>query len=218
MRSLRSRLPQRAVGNEKRLCLGNENHAQVAQLVEQRIEVSRVGGSNPSLGTRTMTTPLIEAAAVVLAGSPGKQLTVPALLDALFFLDLESLRDCGRTITNATYLATNDGAVVRDYERILLETMIAAGIVTLEYDDESKKVLLSNLLENFSHLQPGEIDRAFRATSVAWKAQDNLGWQIAFANNGGSVIDMNIALQQVVDPDPWLDEPFTAEELRVVRR
>ena len=43
-------------------------------------------------------------------------------------------------------------------------------------------------------------------------SHDNPGWRIAhedekLADGRKQVVDMNIAMQQIIDDDPWIDEP-----------
>ena len=164
---------------------------------------------------------LLEAAAALLDGSPGHQLKTVALNKALFYLDLATLRDSGETVTGNTYLAIEKGPVIAKYQKRLIKALCDSGIAKQDEEGRSKPVTLLNLPQ-FTAISPAAIAKAVEVSrwctgKVAGNLSDishkNLGWIIAFegtkaAGGVGQPIDMNIAMQQILEADPWMVEPL----------
>ena len=170
-----------------------------------------------------MTNPkLIEAAMAVLqtAGS----LNVTVLNKALFYLDLVALRDIGQTVTGQTYMALAAGPVIAKYDKRLVAALVDQGLATQADAGKSKPLTVNVGMTAFRNLSEPELEHARKlgrwaagqtATKVSDLSHENLGWKTAYAAGLGSKgpkkaampIDLNLALQQVADADPWMDEP-----------
>ena len=181
---------------------------------------------------------LIEAAAALLAAADGHRLNIISLNKALFYLDLVSLRDFGETFTQNTYIALPMGPVVAGYRKKLIRALRDEGVATQKREGEALPVYLEKL-PKFSKITPSvrQIARLIGANcskttsaNLSNWSHENLGWiiareeeekdQKARARAGEASpkgrpqpINMLIAMQQVVDNDPWLDEPMS-ESLR----
>lgn len=165
---------------------------------------------------------LIEAAAALLEAAHNRRLNTVSLNKALFYLDLASLRDCGDTFTKASYVALHYGPVVAKYPARLLKPLEADDIAVQSEEGLANPVTLVKLPE-FTLITPKvkEIARSVsrwcsgRSSSELSKySHENPGWVIAFDNQrhegrAKQIIDMNIAMQQIVDSDPWTSEPFS---------
>ncbi len=66
--------------------------------------------------------------------------------------------------------------------------------------------LTSEAAYDYSHLNPG--------WSIAW--QDSGAWQSAGKSGKLFPINMMIALQQIVEDDPWTSEPLVANERETI--
>lgn len=169
---------------------------------------------------------LIEAAAAVLNAAPEHRLNAVVLNKTLFYLDLASLRDHGETVTQNSYIALEQGPVVAKYQKRLIDELESRGIAKqISEWDGSKPILLESCPE---HLQYVDADRlilasavtAFFASATSRQASDysheNSGWEIAWneykRTRTPAVIDMRIALQQIVEDDPWMDTPFLNDD------
>ncbi len=162
---------------------------------------------------------LLEAAAVLLQEAGGS-LPITSLNKALFYLDLEVLLHKGETLTQVTYLALPAGPVVAKYTTKLVAALDDAGLA--EQDDRgdgSKPVYLTG--EPPQRFVVGPV-RAVASRIATWAKRKpasalsrfshlNEGWKIAFTGGLGArkpaqKINMRIAMQQLIDRDPWLDE------------
>ncbi|MBK9386933.1 MAG: DUF4065 domain-containing protein [Planctomycetes bacterium] len=173
-----------------------------------------------------MTLPsMVEPAAAVLLGAGGS-LPITSLNKALFYLDLSWLRDHGETMTSATYLALPQGPVVAKYPTRLVAALEEAS-VALQDDAEdgfAKPVCLTKE-PAFVALTEEQVDRAKqigrwaaskKAGELSQYSHDNMGWQIAWARGLGAKrpaqkLDLRIAMQQLLERDPWLEEAPDAE-------
>lgn len=149
---------------------------------------------------------------------------------ALFYLDLVCLRDLGFPITNTTFVALKQGPVVAHYEKRLVLPLLESGIAIGEPEGQSKPIKLIQPLFPMRHVTPriqhlaeivgGWVSRK-TATEVSHYSHKNLGWKMAFrdglgANAKPQPIDLSIAMQQIMDDDPWLSEPLGEESLAAV--
>lgn len=177
---------------------------------------------------------LLAAATALLEASPGKTLQITNLNKALFYLDLHALLILGRTITHNTFIALKEGPVIAKYEDRLVGQLEKAGIATQQRDanKNEKPVVLCNARAAPKRLADEEVPIARRvakwaaAKSAGWisrYAHDNAGWKLAWEKSGSGArgsnklpIDMMIALQQLADEDPWLDEPLSPDEKAAV--
>jgi Protein of unknown function (DUF4065) len=169
---------------------------------------------------------LIEAAAALLDAAPRRRLNTVSLNKGLFYLDLASLRDFGETFTNNTYIALPQGPVVAKYPARLIKPLQEEGIAEQKSEGLANPVLLLKL-PRFAWITS---DVRKIAQNVARWCSDkssvevsefshrNPGWLIARedeaqANGKKQVIDMYIAMQQILDDDPWLSDPITKASL-----
>ena len=144
---------------------------------------------------------------------------------ALFYLDLAHLRDTGAVFTTTAYIALPLGPVVARYETKLIRPLEKAGIAVQGEDGFARPVRFtaSETIETPSATDyiadlaskvanwAGELT----STKVSDFSHENLGWKFARNKHDGrpSSINMTIAMQQVLDADPWLEEDLSFEEL-----
>ena len=174
-----------------------------------------------------MPAPLLEAAMAVLQAAPDGRLNIVLLNKALFYLDLVALRDLGATITGAKYVAIENGPVVAKYQQKLVGELEKAGLATQSQDGLAKPVAAAAPVAAFEHLSPTQLGKvepvvryiaAMTSTQASAYAHKNPGWRIAYNGPGapGGIIDMRIAMQQILEADPWLETPLTANEMAAV--
>lgn len=165
---------------------------------------------------------LLQAATAILQAAKNQKLNIVVLNKALFYLDLYSLRDIGEPVSHNTFMALQQGPVVAKYPERLVKPLSDAGIAIQEVDGPSKPVKLTGAGGDLSLLSEPQIQLA--RTIAGWFSgatsadasefsHKNPGWKIAFdAGMGRSgrpkPIDLHIAMQQIVDVDPWLSEPL----------
>lgn len=169
---------------------------------------------------------LIEAAAAVLSSAPSRRLNAVVLNKVLFYLDLASLRDRGETVTGNAYIALQQGPVVAKYPQRLIGPLQERGIARqISEWDGSKPVVLENCPAQFQYLGADTLVLAkavtsFFAAQTSRQASDysheNPGWQLAwtqFRRTGKpGAINLRVALQQIVEEDPWLESPLWNDE------
>lgn len=171
---------------------------------------------------------LLAAASQVLDAAPDKRMNIVLLNKALFYADILALRDFGTTITRNTYVALKMGPVVAKYDRRLVKAMETAGLARQLVVGMAKPLELTGAPQR-GPLTDVEIDLARAVSSILGDStsteasafsHDNPAWRIAYEaglGSGGPVRTVNLilAMQQVVDADPWLDEEDsdTAEAL-----
>ncbi len=166
--------------------------------------------------------PLLEAAAALLAGAGGSLLTT-SLNKALFYLDLHALLETGETATGETYVALTAGPVIESYRVRLIEELERNRIAMQDDDNPAYMPVILLHPPASSHLNPTvqELARKIGAWAKSKKAGElseyshqNPAWKLAW-NKGagqGSPLDLHLALQQLADEDPWLDEPISTRE------
>lgn len=176
---------------------------------------------------------IIDAAVALLAAAPGHRMSLVQLNKALFYLDLASLRDEGETLTRSAYVALNQGPVLAKYKKRLVGELERQGLARQESGSGlAKPVCLEEhaidakpLSEKHRELAEKVARWASRRTAgdLSELSHQNIGWQLAHAEGQGASkpprpIDLSIAMQQLVDEDPWLDEPLDSEMLETVSR
>ncbi len=168
---------------------------------------------------------LIDAASALLAAAPKQQLNTLSLNKGLFYLDLVSLRDAGEVFTCNAYIALENGPVVAKYKDRLLKRLESLGVATLTQIGSAKRIQLVKPPE-FSGSVSTISDIATRiarwcsnktADELSVYSHDNPGWIIArqdesLGRGAKCSIDMNIAMQQIADEDPWMDLPLADPE------
>lgn len=169
---------------------------------------------------------LIEAASAVLNAAPDHRLNAVVLNKALFYLDLASLRDRGETVTGNTYIALEKGPVVAKYPQRLIGQLEARGIgKQISEWDGSKPILLESLPQHFQFLDSETLILVaavteFFARQTSSRASDyshdNPGWELAWNESRRTgkptPINLRIALQQIVEDDPWMDLPLVNDD------
>jgi hypothetical protein len=169
---------------------------------------------------------LIEAASAVLHAAPDHSLNAVVLNKVLFYLDLASLRDRGETITQNAYIALQNGPVVAKYRQRLIKPLVEQGIARqVSKWDGSKPIVLEDRPMHFPfvdpHVRMTVTDvTAFFADGTSRDASDfshrNPGWQLAwdhYLREGKPVaINMRIAMQQIVEADPWMQVPLSSDD------
>lgn len=173
----------------------------------------------------------MEAAVALLRAAPEHKLKMTVLNKALFYLDLVCLRDLGETFTQNTYVALPEGPVVAKYEKRLVEALESHGLARVEADPISgaRPVVLTAEPE-LVYANEYVVDKAAEiarsrllasASDASALSHKNPGWQLAWSAGLGSgaggqakPIDLLVAMQQVVDDDPWLHEALSQEEER----
>jgi hypothetical protein len=167
---------------------------------------------------------LMEASMALLQATPDQQMNIVVLNKALFYLDLAALRDLGHVVTGQKYFALPMGPVLDKYDRRIVRDLNKAGLAEQIEDGMAKPMRVVRKLEHFELLTQPELELAsdiarainrFTSKAVSDLSHKNPGWQLArdrtAAGRPAVEIDMHIALQQIVDEDPWLAEPIDNE-------
>jgi hypothetical protein len=169
---------------------------------------------------------LIEAASVVLSAAPNRRLNTVVLNKVLFYLDLASLRDRGETITHNAYIALVQGPVVAKYPQRLVGQLESRGVAKqLSEWDGSKPIVLESAPERYQYLDAESESLAatvtrFFAEMTSGRASDfsheNPGWRMAWdayrRTRTPQPVNLRIALQQIVEDDPWMDLPLMDDD------
>ena len=164
--------------------------------------------------------PLLEAAGILLENADG-QLFTTHLNKALFYLDAESLLETGKPVTDANYVALKRGPVVENYGLRLVNALAAAQIAMQDDEDPRWKpvILLHRVVPR--HMNARQVAMAAKwakwaksktADELSHYSHDNDAWIIAHARGEGSSINLHLAIQQLMDEDPWLKEEATEDE------
>lgn len=170
---------------------------------------------------------LVEAAAAILNAAPDSRLNIVVLNKVLFYLDLASLRDRSETLTGNSYIAIQQGPVVANYPKRLVEELESRGIARqISEWDGSKPVLLESPPEHFKFVDSDAMSLAGRVTSFFSRlsstqasnySHENPGWQLAWnkcrVKGTPQPVNMRVALQQIIEDDPWMDSALTDDEL-----
>jgi hypothetical protein len=166
---------------------------------------------------------LTEAASAILQAAPGHSLNAVVLNKVLFYLDLATFRDRGKTLTQNPYIALQNGPVIAKYQQRLIDRLADLGIARqISRWDGSKPVVLEAQLSRFEFLDSDDLIKisdvtSFFACSTSSIASEfshrNPGWQLAwnqYQRNGRlSAINMRIAIQQILEADPWMLTPLS---------
>lgn len=165
-------------------------------------------------------TVLLEAAANLIEAAGGS-MPITTLNKALFYLDIFALRDFGEPITGTAYIALPAGPVVARYDKRLVAALEDEGIAQQDISEESggKPICL------LKRPSPETLDSErlalvrrigqWASTKTAKELSDlshqNDGWRIAWDEGLGArlparSVNLRIAMQQIIDIDPWVDE------------
>jgi len=167
---------------------------------------------------------LMEVAASILNHVPDKKLKTVALNKALFYVDLVSLRDFGDTVSHNTYIALEHGPVIAKYPNRLVNGLVKAGIAIQSSEGNSKPIVLKQMPDRLDYIDVSietviEKVALWAARRTAQEMSDiahqNIGWIVAYQEGLGrqqpaQPINLYLAMQQIVDPDPWLEMAYTA--------
>jgi len=149
----------------------------------------------------------------ILQATPAGQLGITVMNKALFYADLCALRDLGATITRSGYIALPQGPVLNHYERSLVQKLDRLGLAEQTTDGWEKPLVARNKVDPFELLSTEEVGiaqlvaRKIHGKSAAWVSEfshENDAWISAFRAGTGTSINMVIALQQVIEDDPWM--------------
>lgn len=169
---------------------------------------------------------LIQAATAILNAAPNRRLNTVVLNKALFYLDLASLRDHAETITHNSYIALQQGPVVAKYNSRLIGQLEVRGIAKqISEWDGSKPIILEDCPQHFEFVNADAMIlvsavTSFFAEATSRKASefshDNPGWQLAWdeyrRSGTPTAVNLRIALQQIVEDDPWMDLPLLDDD------
>jgi len=169
---------------------------------------------------------LIEAASAVLNAAPERRLNIVVLNKALFYLDLASLRDCGETITHNAFIAMQHGPVIAKYAKRLIGQLEGLGIAKqISQWDGSQPIVLESCRPHFNFLDSDAMILAFAVTNFFADASsrqaseyshENAGWKRAWCESQRTgklaVVNMRVAMQQIIEADPWMELPIIDDE------
>ncbi|MDZ4848413.1 MAG: Panacea domain-containing protein [Pirellulaceae bacterium] len=169
---------------------------------------------------------LLEAACAALHAAPNRSLNAVVLNKVLFYLDLASLRDRGETITHNAYIALQNGPVVARYQQRLINLLDEKGLARqISQWDGSKPIVLENCPAHFEFLDSDAMITisdvtGFFADATSRIASDfshkNPGWQLAWNHylreGNAAAVNMRIAMQQIVESDPWMQVPLSGDD------
>ncbi len=136
---------------------------------------------------------------------------------ALFYADILALRDLGNTITRNTFLALDQGPVVAKYDKHLVKAMEKAGLgrqlkigkaKPLELTAAPMRGPLTDDEVRLLRIVSGSLTHATSADASAF-SHENHAWRLAYEAGLGAggppkPVNLVLAMQQMVDPDPWL--------------
>lgn len=154
---------------------------------------------------------LIEASAVLLEVFGDGQFRARDLSTALFYLDLLVLRDAGFLLTGANFFALPTCPAVWADPELLVRILVQTGALREEDGrlSRAKKFEGATYLDMNILMTLAKEVREFLFPNPSFSI--NPGWKAAMARSAASgqpqPIGMGLAMQQVVDPDPWIDAP-----------
>ena len=170
---------------------------------------------------------VVEAAAAILAAAPSRRMNTVVLNKALFYLDLAALRDFGEVVTQNTFIALEQGPVVAQYQKRLIKPLEEAGIAVQEEHGMAKPICLKREFQHRVFMDEPLLDLAGKiarwlapqtSSRVSELSHENPGWKLAYEQGWEREgkprsINLLIAMQQIVDKDPWLAEPLNPREV-----
>lgn len=169
---------------------------------------------------------LMEVAASILDHTPEKKLKTAVLNQALFYVDLVSLRDFGEILSHNTYLALEHGPVIEKYQTRLVHGLLDAGLATQSSEGSTMPIVLQRVPDRLDYIDDSiaaVIEKVAlwaahqTAPEISDFAHQNIGWLVAYQEGIGSQqppqpINLYLALQQVVDQDPWMEMAYTVSD------
>ena len=135
----------------------------------------------------------------------------------------------GDTLTGNAYIALEQGPVVARYDKRLVQGLEREGLARQRTDGWAKPIRLAPGVEP-TGLSEADLQRAGEiaewvqrqtSSAISQRSHQNPGWKLAYdtglAGDGKPrSSDMIVAMQELLDDDPWMDEPLTAEEKAAV--
>lgn len=169
---------------------------------------------------------LIEAASAILHAAPNRCLNAVVLNKVLFYLDLAVLRDRGQTVTQNPYIALQNGPVIAKYPQRLIAPLEDKGIAKqISLWDGAKPIFLENCPQHFEFLDSDLMILVSDVTAffgdvtsrlASEYSHRNTGWQLAWnqylRDGRPTAVNMRIAMQQIVETDPWMDVPVSDDD------
>lgn len=171
---------------------------------------------------------LCEATMAILQNVPTNTLNIVLINKALFYSDLHSLRELGRTITGSIYLGLPQGPVVASYEKRVVRALQTRGWARQLADGDSKPLEVVRPQRSFPELTAQHLEilasiakqiSAYTSTKASELSHENLAWRLAYASGleagkPAAKLNMMLAIQQIpMEDDGWLGAPATPEEL-----
>ena len=174
-----------------------------------------------------MDTERLHLASRALIAGAGGAMQITNLNKALFYFDLVCLRDEGASYTGANYVALDHGPVVDNYRTVLVERLARSGFVEVteqpifQYTSTTLRNVgvvpdLGSEVRNARARQVGELAGGRRAVEMSELSHRNLGWRAAIRAGEGTRIHLVVAMQQLIEADPWFDEELGADEAAAV--
>lgn len=168
-------------------------------------------------------------AATLLLEYAGGTLQRTNLNKALFYLDLHWLLETGQTYTGGDYVALTHGPVLDGYVPHMINPLVSQGkVVEVEQDLmywKSKRLVLREPAEKPTdeHLEVtvrrvAQWVSGQNAAELSDFSHDNIGWKSAIEKRNGAPINMVLALEQLVDDDPWIGELLSEEETKRLKQ
>lgn len=174
---------------------------------------------------------VVVAAAHALDAARNQQMKIVILNKTLFFADLFALRDLGHLITGSKYVALKMGPVVANYDRKIVKKMRKLGLAEQLSLGMAKPLKLTGDVPS-GVLGDEEVDyvRAVaeklagkRSADVSEFSHENVAWRLAYEagqarGEQACVVNLHLALQQIVDADPWLNQDDDAQAREALSR
>lgn len=163
---------------------------------------------------------LLRAATAILSEVAARELPIVLLNKALFYFDLACLRDTGRTVTGHTYVASAMGPAILWCQKRLVAALRHEGAIAQSHCEQMGLV---RLVDGFTPTRwpdtdpilVGQVARWSTTLSVNKRADfshENPGWLLARRQErqpSGAIVPrairLGIAMQQLIDDDPWVD-------------
>jgi len=166
----------------------------------------------------------IQAAAALLDAAQNHKFNAITFNKAMFYADLVALRDLGKTISGSSYTAAPQGPLLTNYRELVAaleqkgiaeqiveddkEPIVALDTAAVPPLPEEELLIVKNVGQKVSMWTSG------KASDIS---HENPGW-ILGQKMPLKRINLLVAMQQIVEDDPWISEPCTPEELEAVQR
>ena len=129
-------------------------------------------------------------------------------------------------MTHNSYIAIRNGPVVAKYQQRLIRQLESRNIAKqISEWDGSMPIVLESCPEHFQFVDADTLILASKVTpffasmtskQASLYSHDNPGWKLAWDDFGRTkkpaAINLRIALQQIIEDDPWMDLPFMNDD------